>query len=94
LADEGQGKMLVGIFPESELDRFDTRRYEIEPSDAVNAPAAEVLIMAHVEQNHFDESGSKWRLMPVNVWEPGLTLNAFGQYIYPLVNRSSLKGGD
>ena len=41
-------------------------------------------VLAHVEQHHLDESGSKWRLMYVAISTKGLKLNARGQYILPL----------
>ena len=58
----------VGIFPEAELQQFDTRCFKIEPLHKVE-PRPFVL-MVHVRQAHYDESGSRFRLTVFNL-KPG-----------------------
>lgn len=67
VTDNATGKV-VGIFPEAELQRFDTRCYTIEPEH--KAQPRPFILMVHVRQAHLDESGSRFRLTAFNL-KPG-----------------------
>lgn len=79
VTDNSTGRV-VGIFPEAELQQFDTRCYTIEPEH--KAQPRPFILIVHVRQERYDESGSRFRLtafslMP-NEMIDGLRITASG----------------